>query len=103
MSELPQPRETATERWRERVVGIVVKALVLPERVHLRRNVLRFCAQAAERGDVFVSDLESRQRFGKDVAIVLRIGARARDGADIYHASDLRSLEQVDELLHRAR
>src|SRR5262245_52164000 len=101
MSQRTQPRESAMERLGQRVVGIVVKALVLPERVHVRRYVLRLRAQAAKRGDVLVSDLELGQRFGKDLAIVLWIGARARDAADINHACDLRRLEQVDELTHR--
>src|SRR5262249_43492207 len=57
MSQRAQPRESAMERLAQRVVGIVVEALVLPERVHVQRNVLRPRAQAAERGDVLVSDL----------------------------------------------
>src|SRR5262249_41473296 len=58
MSQRAQTRKSAMERLGQRVVGIVVKALVLPERVHVRRNVVRPRAQAAERGDVLVSDLE---------------------------------------------
>src|SRR5262249_785346 len=101
MSQRAQPREPAMERWGQRVVGIVVKALVLPERVHVRRNVLRSRAQAAERGDVLVSDLQLGQRLRKDIAIVLWIGAGARNGGDMDHTSDLRALQQLHELPHR--
>jgi hypothetical protein len=79
-----------------------MKAFVLPERVELRRNVLRSRAQASQRGDVLVPDCKSRQRFRKSIAIVLQIRARARHLADIGDHSDLRALEQVDELVHRA-
>src|SRR5262249_42674878 len=100
MPERAQPREPTMERWGQRVVGIVVKALVLPECIHVGWNVLRPRAQAAERGHVLVSDLELGQRLRKHIAIVLWIGARARNAADIDHASDLRFLQQLHELPH---
>src|SRR5258705_13919558 len=62
---------------------------------------MRSRAQTAQRGDVLVYDCKLRQRFGKRIEIVLRIRARARNGADVGHEVDLRCLEQVDELAHR--
>jgi len=57
------------------VVGVVVKALVLPERVRGRRYVRLPSPQAAKSGHVHVSDIESGQKFGERGAVVLRIAA----------------------------
>jgi hypothetical protein len=46
-----------------------VKALVLPERVDVGRNVLP-AAQADQRRHVLVSDCRSRERLGKDAGSV---------------------------------
>jgi hypothetical protein len=101
MSQCAQTCEAASERWGERRVGKVMKALVSPEGIDGRRNVLPG-AQAAQRRHVLVSDRRSRERFGKDVAIVLRVRARTRNAAHIDQERDLRSFEQIDEFVHRA-
>src|ERR1700748_86533 len=62
---------------------------------------MRSRAQTAERRDVLVCDCKRRQRFGKHIAIVLRIRARARNAAHVGEKFDLGCLEQVDELAHR--
>src|SRR6266542_2687394 len=100
MSQCAQMREAASERWGQRIVGKVVKALVLPERIDVGRNILPG-AQAAQRRHVLVSDCRWRERFGKDVAIVLRVRARARNAAHVDQERDLRSFEQIDEFGHR--
>src|ERR1700748_1763311 len=62
---------------------------------------MRSRAQTAERRDVLVCDCKRRQRFGKHIAIVLRIRPRARNAAHVGEKFDLGYLEQVDELAHR--
>ena len=44
-----------------RIVGVVVKTLILPEGIDVRRNILCTCAEAAEFGDMLICDLKSRQ------------------------------------------
>src|SRR5229473_1118851 len=44
-----------------RIVGVVVKTLILPESIDVRRNILCTCAEAAEFGDMLICDLKSRQ------------------------------------------
>jgi hypothetical protein len=75
-----------------------VEALVLPEAVHLGRDILRAAAQASKLGNPLVADLEGRELVGEDVGIILRIGARARNGADVDDALDARATENLDEL-----
>src|ERR1700720_3379852 len=73
-AERPQPREAGAERLAQLIVGENVEALHAPERVDLGADVLRL-AQAAERRHVLVADLERRERAGKRVAVILRVGA----------------------------
>jgi hypothetical protein len=79
------------------VVGIIVKALVLPERVHFHRYCARSSASAAKCRDVFVSDLESGQSSWKFISIVLRIGARHWDGSNVNNERDVGMFEQIRE------
>jgi hypothetical protein len=60
-----------------------VEALVLPEAVDLRRNILRPAAQAAELGDPLIADLEGRELARQHIEIILRVGARARNRPDV--------------------
>src|SRR6516162_1135199 len=98
MPELAQPREAAAEALAHGVVGVVVKALVLPERVDARRRIALLPAQAAERRNVLISDPVRRKRLRQRITVVLRVGARAGHGADIDHESHLALLQQVCEL-----
>jgi len=47
-----------------------MEALVLPECIYSRRQVLAPPTQTSKRGDVFVCDLELGQRFGQRIAAV---------------------------------
>jgi hypothetical protein len=58
-----------------RVVRVIVKPLILPERVRVRRNVPLPSAQVAERSNMLVIDPGFGQRFGKRFRVVMRIGA----------------------------
>jgi hypothetical protein len=83
VSELAQIREPITKMIAQGVVGIVVKTVVFPERVEPARHLARAAAQASERRDVLISDFERLKRLGQGVTVKLRIGARARHGADV--------------------
>src|SRR5262245_3295858 len=93
VSQFAQPGEATPKRLSERVIRVVMKALVFPERVDIRRDVMRSRTPAAQGWNMFVTDGNWRQCFGKHIAIVLRICARARHLADIGDHSDLRALE----------
>ena len=60
-------------------------------------------AQAAERSQMPIADLEFRQRGGKNVTIELRVGARARHGPHVDDEPDLRLPQQRRKRLGRAR
>ncbi len=53
-----QSGEAGTETVAQRIVGIVVKALVLPEGIDVGRNVLRARAAPAEFRDMLICDLK---------------------------------------------
>jgi len=73
-----ESRETRGERRRQRVVRIIAKAAHSPISVGRRLRAARYSPKTAKFGDMFVSNLPWRQRFGEAFAIELRIGARSR-------------------------
>ncbi|CAH1690136.1 hypothetical protein CHELA1G11_20628 [Hyphomicrobiales bacterium] len=90
------------ERACERIVGIVVKALVGPETIDLRRNVADFSAQPAECGEVLIGNLEGRQCLWQRILVELRIGFRPRDLSDVHNASDMGTTQERNEILKAA-
>src|SRR5579871_136481 len=76
------------------VVGVVVKARVLPECVELGRHGGLAWASATERRQMLVADVERGQGLRQGLAVVLRIGARARNGAHVRDQFDLGALQQ---------
>ena len=87
----------------EGVVGIVVKTVVFPERVELERHLARAAAQSPERRDVLISDFERLKRLGQGVTVILRIGARARHGADVDNECYRNALQEFDDVVQRPR
>src|SRR3569833_262765 len=65
--------EALMEGLAERVDGVIVEALVLPEAIELRIDAL-LSAQATKLGDVLVCNLEIGEAFRQPVAIILRVG-----------------------------
>src|SRR5262249_36242571 len=63
VSQGAQPDEARFEGRAQRIIGVIMKAFVLPERVELRRNVPRSRAQASYRRDMLVPDRKSLHRF----------------------------------------
>ena len=59
----------------QRVIGIIMEALVIPITVDVGRDGFRAAAKAAELGDPLVADLPLLQLLGEQVEIILRIGA----------------------------
>ena len=80
----------------------LVKAGVLPECVHARRQVA-FAASAAERGNVLVADLVGGERLRQRMLVVLRIGARAWQEPDVDQNLDPRLAQEPDEFGQRTR
>src|SRR5262245_20869434 len=101
-AELEQPRKPRSPGFSHRVVRIVVKALVRPEGVHVRRYAGRLAAKPAEGGKVLVADPHGRQRARQSFAAALRVPGRSRNGADIDDEPDLCAVQQLDDLSHRA-
>src|SRR6266566_4469789 len=101
--QLAQVRETGTKRIAHGVVGIVVKTIVLPECVDIRWHVAFAAAQAAKRHNVLISDSKRHERPRQCVPTKLRIGARARHGANVGDERDLDAAQQIDELTDGTR
>src|SRR5690349_12820111 len=81
--------EPASEGVAHGVVSVMVKALVRPKSVDCRRHRIAAATQSTECGYVGVADLECGKRFRKDIAVVLRVRARARYRADIRNNLNL--------------
>src|SRR3569623_3691574 len=94
--------EALMEGLAPRVIGIIVEALVLPEAVELRIDAL-LGAQATKLGDVLVCNLEIGEAFRQPVAIILRVGTRARNGTHVHHKRHFGIVQQLDELIDRSR
>lgn len=60
-AEIAEPGEAGAKSAAQRIVGVVVKTLILPEGIDLRRNILCACAEASEFGDMLICDLKCRQ------------------------------------------
>ena len=85
-----------------RVVGVIVKACVLPEGVDVRRYARLLSAKSAERGEMLIGNSMRSERGGQGVAVELRIGSRARNGPHVDDELDVRSRQQRHELVDRA-
>ena len=73
LTQRAKARETGMKRFGQAVVGVVVKALILPKRIYAWRNFMLLSAQASQRGDALVADLFWRERLRKNVVIELRV------------------------------
>ena len=73
MPETAQPIEASTELFRHRIVGVIMKTLVLPKRIHCGRDIALVSTAAAESCEVLIPDLKIRQRCRKYLAIELGI------------------------------
>jgi hypothetical protein len=60
---------------------------------------VRAATQSTERRDVPIADFERLERLGQGVTVILRIGARARYGADIGNERYRDALQEFDEVV----
>jgi hypothetical protein len=91
--------EASTKLRRERIIGIVMKALVRPEAVDILRRGLRLPAKTTECCHVLIGDVEGRQSVGKCILVELRIGSRPGNRSDVREKLDVGFSQQLDELL----
>jgi hypothetical protein len=96
-----QPCQARAKVFAHGIVRVVMKTSVFPECIHVRRHLAPPSAQAPERCDVFVADLTFSQGPGELLRVVLRIGARPRNGPDIHDEPDLCLPHQVHEFAGR--
>ena len=59
-AQIAEPDEAGAKTAAHRIVGVVVKTLILLEGIDVRRNIFCACAEAAELGDMLICDLKSR-------------------------------------------
>ena len=71
--------ETGRKLIRQRIIGVVVETLVVPEGVCCFRNIGRAAAQASESSNTLVADLIVGQLRAKHILIELRISSRSRN------------------------
>jgi hypothetical protein len=63
--EMAHPSEASTELFSHRIVGIIMKTLVLPKPIHCGRDVALMSAEAAESREVLILDLKSANFAGR--------------------------------------
>src|ERR1700746_2663242 len=101
----PRSRRCAQGRAKALAHGVVrkvMKTLVLPEAIDFGSDRLLTAAQAAEIRHVCVGNAEGLQRLRQSVLVKLRIGARARHGADVSEQRPLDLSQEIDELADRS-
>ena len=97
---LAQLSQAGSEGTCRRVIRIVVKALVFPERIHRRRHVACFASPTPQRGYVCVTDLIYGQSPRDCLLIVMRIRSRSRHASHIDNEVNVCLPQQVNELVH---
>ena len=73
LTERAKASETGMKRFGQAVVGIIVKALILPKRIYVWRNFVLLFAEASQPGDALIADLVLCERWRKNVVIELRV------------------------------
>lgn len=91
--------KTRMELRRQRVVSVVVEAFIRPECIDVRRYGTGFAAEAAERSQVLIANVEGCQSFRQCVHVELRIGSGPRNRSDVHNPIDNRFTQQLDKLL----
>src|SRR5262245_28331050 len=97
MSKFPQQRNAMLEWFGHGVIGVIMKALIGPERVRFRRNIAALASQPAKRGYTVVLDLMNCQRLRECVSAELRVSQRSRDRANIDDEPNTGMPQQIDK------
>ena len=58
-------RQSIAKGFAQGIIGIVMKAIVVPERIERGRHVTRAAAQAPERGDMLIANPERLKRVSR--------------------------------------
>ena len=96
---LEQLLQTSVKGFRKRIVGIVMEAFSRPEAIHIRGNASRLAAKASEGCDMFVGNLECRERTGKRVDVELWISfGLDREFSDVRHKANIGCNQQSAKL-----
>lgn len=80
-----------------------MKAIVTPKSIDFWRDTACFSPPAAEGAQVPIHDLELGQRCRQSLAVILGIGARAWEGADIGDKLNIRFLQDFNKFRDGAR
>jgi hypothetical protein len=80
-----------------------MKAIVTPKPVDLGRDTACFSAQTAEGAKVPIRGLELGQPCSQSLSVMLRIGARAWDGADVRDKLNILLLQEFNKFSDGAR
>src|SRR4051794_4904950 len=73
--QLIKPRQTFVKTLAQGVVGVVMKALVLPECIQARGDIGCGTTKTSKRCDVLVSKFEPPQGIRQTLTVVLRVGS----------------------------
>jgi hypothetical protein len=87
--ELAQPGQAGSKLVAHGVVRIIVKTLIFPKRIHVRRHIPLLAAESPELGDMLITDFKLGQSLGELHGIVLRVGPGSRNGSNIDDELDL--------------
>src|SRR6185437_1523453 len=90
--------QTPAELRGQRIVGIVVKALIPPQAIDVLGHGLRASAPPSQRAHPFIRNPERRQTPTKHILIELRIRSRSRKFSDIRNQANIRTPQQLDKL-----
>ena len=95
VTEIKELREAVAKTFTHRVVGIVVKAVVLPKRIDACWHIAILAAQTAKCRNMPMSNSERFECLRQRLVVILRVGARARHGSDIGDECHLCVLQQI--------
>ncbi len=85
------------------VIGVVVKAFVFPVCIDICRHGSALASQPSQGFYMPVAYLQLGQRLTERFGVVLRIGARPRNSADIDDQVDLELFQNSNEFNKRMR
>src|SRR3974390_175936 len=103
VTEIKELREAVAKTFTHRVVGIVVKAVVLPKRIDACWHIAILAAQTTKCRNMPVSNSERFERLRQRLVVILRVGARAWHGPNIGDERYLCVLQQIYKFINWAR
>jgi hypothetical protein len=96
-SKLTQPGKATLEGLGHGVIGIIMKALVNPERVHCWGKVRIFPSQPPKFGYARISNLMVRQSLCERVSVELWVSTRSRKSPNIDYKLNIHMPQQIDK------